>query len=59
MLQMRRRRTDQAAPDRRLRRIAISSIIFARRNASQRLPLSKTALLVDRARNLSGAKLLI
>jgi CBS domain-containing protein len=56
---MRRRRTDQAEPDLRLQRRAISSIIFTSRNASQRLPLSKTAPLVDRARNLSGAKLLI
>ena len=47
MLQMRRRRTDRAASDRRLRRTAISSIIFARRNASQRLPLSKTVPLAD------------
>jgi hypothetical protein len=42
-----------------LRRKAISSIIFASHDASQRLLPSKTALLVDRDRNLSGAKLLI
>ena len=35
MLRMRRRRTDQAASDRRLRRGAISSIILASCNASQ------------------------
>src|SRR5882724_2357381 len=59
MLRMRHGQTDRAASDRRLRCRAISSIIFTCRNARPSPLPSMTAALVDRARNETGAELLI
>jgi hypothetical protein len=59
MLQMRHRRTDVTGSDRRLRRGAISFIIFVSCDARQGLLRRMTAVLADRACNETGAELLI